>query len=535
MNMYGKNLNPISHSVDKSQKAQFGADSKLQLLINSMNDYAFFTLNKYGNVESWNGGAQNVHGYSSYEIIGESFFKFYTEEDIQNNVPHKHLELANKFCRFEEEKWMVRKDGRRFWAKFIITSFSQNENDVSGYAVMIEDLSKYKESEDKLRQSEEIFRRIFEGVKDYAIFTLDLAGNITSWNEGAKRIKGYESHEVIGKNFSMFYLNEDIAIGKCAYELEETLTTGRYEEEGWRRRKDGTFFWASVVLSVIRNENFEPIGFTKITRDMTDRKRAEDLLKMSFSDLEKKIDKRTNELISTNLKLQEAIKIRDEFLSVASHELKTPLTPLKLQTQMIIKSIKSGTFKNYDDKKLQKIMGVLEMSINRLSSLVENLLDVSRLGHKEIILQKEEVNLKTFFEEILDNYRSGIEHSKSEVFLLAPFEVIGFFDPLRLEQVFSNLLMNALKYGDQKPITITLEQDNDQAILTFKDQGIGIPPNYKAKIFDRYEKIDDHRNISGLGLGLYIIKEIVSAHGGTIAVESEVGKGTSFKLTLPLS
>src|SRR5690606_14305707 len=311
-----------------------------------------------------------------------------------------------------------------------------------------------------------------------------------------KRIKGYESHEVLGKNFSIFYLHEDITTGKCSYELEEALTTGRYEEEGWRRRKDGTFFWASVVLSVIRNEKFEPIGFTKITRDMTDRKRAEDLLKMSFSDLEKKIDKRTNELITTNLKLQEAIKIRDEFLSVASHELKTPLTPLKLQTQMISKSIKSGLFKNYDEKKLQKIIGVFEMSINRLSSLVDNLLDVSRLSHKEIILQKEEMNLKTFFEQVMEHYRSAIDLSKSEVRLLAPEDVVDLFDSLRIEQVFSNLLTNALKYGDQKPITITLKKINDQAVLTFQDQGIGIPEDYKSKIFDRYEKIEDHRNIS---------------------------------------
>ena len=533
MNVYGKNPTPHAYSVEETQKVQFEVDSKFQQMMSSMSDYAFFTLNGYGKVESWNKGAQNVHGYSDDEVLGEFFSKFYSEEDIEKNLPQKHLELANRFSGFEEERWMLRKDGKRFWAKFNIASF-RNENSVSGYGIMIHDLTKYKENEDKVRQSEEVFRRIFDGIKDYAIFTLDLNGNVTSWNEGAKRIKGYESHEVLGKNFSIFYLHEDITTGKCSYELEEALTTGRYEEEGWRRRKDGTFFWASVVLSVIRNEKFEPIGFTKITRDMTDRKRAEDLLKMSFSDLEKKIDKRTNELITTNLKLQEAIKIRDEFLSVASHELKTPLTPLKLQTQMISKSIKSGLFKNYDEKKLQKIIGVFEMSINRLSSLVDNLLDVSRLSHKEIILQKEEMNLKTFFEQVMEHYRSAIDLSKSEVRLLAPEDVVGLFDSLRIEQVFSNLLTNALKYGDQKPITITLKKINDQAVLTFQDQGIGIPEVYKSKIFDRYEKIEDHRNISGLGLGLYIIKEIVVAHGGKIDVESEVGKGTSFEVVLPL-
>src|SRR5690606_38962760 len=201
---------------------------------------------------------------------------------------------------------------------------------------------------------------------------------------------------------------------------------------------------------------------------MTDRKRAEYLLRLSFVDLEKKIDKRTNELVATNFKLQEAVKIRDEFLSIASHELKTPLTPLKLQTQIVSKKIIDGTFQKLGKDKLLKIMNVLETSVDRLSSLVENLLDVSRISRDEIEIRKQKLNLKTVFEELFDRYRSTIELSKAGVTLEIPCDVIGYFDLLRIEQVFLNLLTNALKYGEQRPVRVSLTLEDGKACLIFK-------------------------------------------------------------------
>ncbi|HLT21810.1 MAG TPA: PAS domain-containing sensor histidine kinase [Bacteriovoracaceae bacterium] len=534
--MFGKTLEPITvkETLQKAQQARYKAESRFKLLIESMQDYAFFMLDLDGNIEIWNSGAENVHGYTSQEVIGTSLSKIYTQEDQNKNLPQRHIDLATKFSRFEEELWMARKDGRRFWARFVITSFRDESNELSSFAIMVQDLSKYKETENKLLQNERIARKIFEGIKDYAICTLDLEGRITSWNEGARRIKGYETNEVLGCHFSLFYLPEEIAIGKCAYEIEETIKTGRYEEEGWRLRKDGTSFWAHVVLSAIRNDANEVIGFTKVSRDMTDRKRAEDLLRLSFVDLEKKIDKRTNELVATNFKLQEAVKIRDEFLSIASHELKTPLTPLKLQTQIVSKKIIDGTFQKLGKDKLLKIMNVLETSVDRLSSLVENLLDVSRISRDEIEIRKQKLNLKTVFEELFDRYRSTIELSKTGVTLEIPCDVIGYFDLLRIEQVFLNLLTNALKYGEQRPVRVSLTLEDGKACLIFKDQGTGISEKHKEKIFERYEKIEDHRNVSGLGLGLYITKEIIVSHGGSITVESQLGKGSTFKVLLPL-
>lgn len=532
--MLDKTLLPFKETIQKAHQAQYVAESRFKLLIESMSDYAFFMLDVNGHVESWNVGAQHVHGYYAHEIMGEFFSKFYTVEDTNKKLPHKHIDLAKKFNRFEEEIWMVRKDGRPFWGRFVISSFKDEHDQLIGFAVMIQDLSKYKESEERLRQSEEIARKVFDGIREYAVYTLDLEGNITSWNEGARRIKGYESKEAIGQHFSIFYPQEEVAIGKCQYELEEAIKTGRYEEDGWRVRKDGTSFWANVVLSAIRNDNNEVIGFTKVTRDMTDRKRAEDLLKMSFKDLEKKIDKRTNELMTMNFKLQEAVKIRDEFLSIASHELKTPLTPLKLQTQMISKKILKGTFHNTDEKKLLKVMTVLETSVDRLSSLVENLLDVSRINLDRMVLHKETLNLKTVFEDLFDRYQSTIALSKTDVSLIIESDVTGEFDRLRIEQVFLNLLVNSLKYGEQKPVRIHLKQEGNVVYLSFHDNGTGIPKNQIDKIFERYEKIDAHKNVSGLGLGLYITKEIVMSHGGSITVDSEVGRGTTFKVILPV-
>jgi signal transduction histidine kinase len=201
---------------------------------------------------------------------------------------------------------------------------------------------------------------------------------------------------------------------------------------------------------------------------------------------------------------------------------------------MISKKILKGTFHNTDEKKLLKVMTVLETSVDRLSSLVENLLDVSRINLDRMVLHKETLNLKTVFEDLFDRYQSTIALSKTDVSLIIESDVTGEFDRLRIEQVFLNLLVNSLKYGEQKPVRIHLKQEGNVVYLSFHDNGTGIPKNQIDKIFERYEKIDAHKNVSGLGLGLYITKEIVMSHGGSITVDSEVGRGTTFKVILPV-
>lgn len=524
-------MNDISNHKSKT----LVAEQTFRLLVESVGDYGIFLMDPKGFIQSWNLGAERIKGYTADEIIGEHFSKFYLPEDIKRNHPQHEIEIAAKEGKYEEEGWRLRKNGTKFWANVVITSLRDKSGHLVGFAKVTRDLTERKESEEKLRLSEERARRMFEGVKDYAMITLDVDGRVATWNEGARRIKGYEKEEIVGQYFSIFYTHEDVQMGKCEYELQEAKQTGRFEDTGWRVRKDGTKFWATVSITAIRNEKNELIGFSKVTRDITDRKRAEDLLKMSYSNLEKRVDERTRQLSEANEKLKDAIRIRDEFLSIASHELRTPLTPLKLQIQSLAASIKKKSFKQMSEERLERMAETSDKAITRLSALIDNLLDVSRINSGKLTLNYERFDVIEMVKELLDRHKSEIQTSKSLVDVNLPQSIIGHFDRLRLEQIFLNLLTNSLKYGNAKPIKIEVTADNTHLFIKFTDNGIGIPFQDQDRIFERFERVnDDDYLVGGLGLGLYITKQIVDAHGGTIKVQSKIGEGSEFVVKLPL-
>lgn len=510
------------------------SEANFQLLVESVRDYGIFLLDPDGYIESWNAGAERIKGYTEKEVVGRHFSIFYTPEDVNRKHPQFELSEAVKHGRFEEEGWRVRKNGTRFWANVLITPLRDKNNKLIGFAKVTRDLTERKESEERLRLSEERARRMFEGVKDYALIMLNPDGTIVSWNEGARRIKGYEPHEIIGQHFSRFYPANDIQMGKCDYELKEAAESGRFEDEGWRIRKDGTRFWASVVITAIRGDKGELIGFSKVTKDMTDRKRADDLLKMAYASLEKRVEERTKELTSTNEKLQEAINVRDEFLSIASHELRTPLTPLKLQIQSLINNVKYKKTDSMSEERLTRMAEACDRSLSRLASLIDNLLDVSRINMGKLTLNYEQFDLVSMTHDLLERFRFDIQTSGSEVHFNDEGEIIGYFDRLRMEQVFINLLTNALKYGSGRPITIDLTLANDWIRATFRDRGIGIPKKDQERIFKRFERLENTGRVGGLGLGLYITRQIVEAHGGSITVEGVSDGGTEFTVLLPL-
>ena len=244
-------------------------------LIEAVQDYAIFALDSTGHVVTWNTGAQRLKGYRADEIIGRHFSTFYPPEDVANGKPAWELEEATAKGRVEDEGWRVRKDGSRFWANVVITALHDDNGELIGFGKVTRDLTARRLAEEALRESEERFRLLVQSVKDYAIFMLDPNGNIATWNDGAQRLKGYRAEEIIGKHFSTFYIPEDIASKKPARELEIATRTGKYEEEGWRVRKDGTWFWANVVITAVRGKRGELLGFAKVTRDLTERRAAE--------------------------------------------------------------------------------------------------------------------------------------------------------------------------------------------------------------------------------------------------------------------
>ncbi|HEU5076633.1 MAG TPA: PAS domain-containing protein, partial [Polyangiaceae bacterium] len=252
-----------------------------RLLVESVVDYAIFMLDAEGRVTTWNVGAEKIKGYRPDEIIGEHFSKFYTEEDLAVQKPEREIEQARAHGRVEDEGWRVRKDGSRFWANVVITALRDETGTLRGYGKVTRDLTAKKAVEDELRRAEQRFHHLVDAVSDYAIFMLDDTGHVATWNLGACRVKGYSPEEIIGKHFSTFYTPEDRAAGKPERILDTVRREGRYQEQGWRVRKDGVHFWASVVITALRDETGKLLGFAKVTQDLTDRRRAEEELRRS--------------------------------------------------------------------------------------------------------------------------------------------------------------------------------------------------------------------------------------------------------------
>jgi PAS domain S-box-containing protein len=249
------------------------SDAPFRLLVEQVQDYAIFMLDPGGHIATWNLGAQRLKGYAADEIIGRHFSTFYRPDDVWKCA--EELATALQVGRVEDEGWRVRKDGTTFWANVVITCLRGNDGNVVGFTKVTRDLTERMRAETALRQSEERLRLMVESVKDYAIFMLDRAGRVATWNVGAERIKGYSAQEIVGQHFSRFYPQEDVLAGKCEMELEVATRVGRFEDEGWRIRKDGSQFWANVVITALRDATGQTIGFAKVTRDLTERRAAE--------------------------------------------------------------------------------------------------------------------------------------------------------------------------------------------------------------------------------------------------------------------
>ena len=363
------------------------ADARFRMLTESVKDYAIFMLDTDGYIETWNDGATRLKGYTADEAIGLHFSAFYPEADVAAGKCEEALEIALREGRCEREGWRIRKDGARFWADAILTPMRDDGGRVVGFAKVTRDLTARRAAEIALHESEERFRLLVATVKDYAIFVLDPTGHVATWNAGAQRIKGYAPEEIIGSHFSRFYCEEDVASGKCEMELEVAARQGRFEDEGWRVRKDGSRFWANVVLTALRDESGTLVGFAKVTRDLTDRRRAEEeRLRLSQA--------------------QEAVRLRDDFLSIASHELNTPLTTTKMQIDSLLEQRQ-----DLGPRVLPKVERIAR-SVSRLTQLIDALLDVSRLTTGRLALRPAEVDLVALAEEAVERMQEDAARAR---------------------------------------------------------------------------------------------------------------------------
>ena len=379
-----------------------------------------------------------------------------------------------------------------------------------------------------LGQSEERFRLLVEGVKDYAIFMLDPQGRILTWNAGAQRFKGYTAEEIIGQHFSRFYLPPEVAAGKPQRELEIAQAEGRYEEEGWRLRKDGTPFWASVLINPLYDHGGRLRGFAKITRDLSERKRASeerDLLRRREMELE--IER------ATRRQMELTVQARDQFFAIASHELKTPLTTILGSAQLQVRRL--ARIEQVPPTEQQRAQTILNQAL-RLQRLINSLLDVTRLQDDRFALNLEPLDIVDLTRRLADELRPMLSHHQLAMRLpAAPVQIEGDRD--RLEQVLQNLLQNAVKYSPGGgTIGVELDADASEVRIVISDSGVGIPPAEIPRIFERFYRASNVEmgQINGMGVGLYVVKEIIAFHGGTVEVTSRIGEGSRFCLRLPL-
>ncbi|WP_225410252.1 sensor histidine kinase [Stigmatella hybrida] len=492
----------------KAEEQLRQSEERFRLLVSSIRDYAVFMLEPDGRVSSWNTGAQQLKGYQAQEIIGHPLSRFYLEEDVARGKPWDLLREATEHGRVEDEGWRVRKDGSRFWANVTITAVRDEQGKLRGFAKVTRDLTERRKTEEMLQRSEERFRLLVSTVKDYAIFMLDPNGHVMTWNQGAAHLKGYTAREIVGEHFSRFYPPEDVAKNKPALGLETAKREGRVEDEGWRVRKDGTSFWANVIITAMRDESGKLLGFSKVTRDLTTHKRMEqERLQLAQS--------------------EEAIRLRDEFLSIAAHELKTPLTALQLQLQGIRKQVEAL------DQKIALKLGHALRSTGRLSSLVETLLDVSRISTGRLTLHPERFELTAAVKELTERLREAAATAQCQILIQEDAPIEGTWDRLRIEQVVTNLLSNSFKYAAECKVEISMTQEGTEAVLILTDSGPGLPEKDIPRLFNRFERAVPMSHYGGLGLGLYVCRQIVTAHGGTISADNAPSGGARFTIRLP--
>jgi len=483
------------------------SEERFRLLVTGVRDYAIFMLSPEGIVETWNAGAELIKGYSAEEIIGCHFSRFYPPDAIKRGLPETELRGATLQGRFEDEGWRVKKDGSRFWANVIITAVRNSSGHLVGFSKITRNLTERRRHEEDLRQSEERFRLLVDGVTEYAIMMLDADGFVTSWNVGAERIKGYKSQEILGKHLSHFYPSEAVLANKPWSDLAIARDKGRMTDEGWRLRKDGTLFWANTVITALHDQDGRPCGFAKVTQDLTERRHAETLA--------------------------DTAQRMHEFIAMLAHELRNPLAPIRNAVALMGR-------KGLGDPTLESMRRTIDRQSLLLMRLLDELLDVNRVARGQFAIERELLDVRDVLIQSVESSRPLIDsrrHGLDVSIPLEPMRVTG--DALRLTQAFVNLLNNAAKYTPEGgSIRLSASLRDAEVEIRVADNGNGIERDMLEKVFDLFVQADPSgkNSLGGLGVGLALVRRIVELHGGNVLARSE-GKtrGAEFIVRLPVS
>ncbi len=471
---------------------------------------AMVVVNRNGEIVLLNVQAEKQFGYRRDELLGRKVKSIipegFAERLIADGTRTAAEALAQQIGTGIELNGR-RKDGSEFPIEIMLSPLESAEGILVTAA--IRDITERKRIEDALRDSEERFRLMASGIKDYANVMLDPEGFIVSWNEGGERLKGFRAEEIVGQHFSRFYSAEDIRKGLPAMELKQAKETGRFEGEGWRVRKDGSRFLANIVITALRDEKGKLRGFGKITRDITERRRAEEHLTKTMEDL-----KRSNEELG-------------QFAYVASHDLQEPLRMVASYTQLL-----AQRYKGRLDSDADEFIAFAVDGCNRMQGLIQDLLSYSRAGANAEPLR--EISCEGALEKTLRNLRPTIQDSGATVTHDALPTIMT--DETQLVQVFQNLIANAIKYHGAEPplvhVSATRNSGNEW-VFSVRDNGMGMEPQYFERIFILFQRLHGQKEFAGTGIGLAMCKKIVDRLGGRIWVESQPAKGSTFYFALP--
>jgi PAS domain S-box-containing protein len=483
-----------------------------QLLVDAVTDYALYMLDPEGLIVTWNTGAERFKGYKADEVIGEHFSKFFLPEDRDNDLPARILKTAADQKRFEMEGWRLRKDGQKFLAHVVVDAIHNDDGTLLGFAKITRDITEKRRLEQAANDSALQLKMLVQGVRDYAIYMLDLNGGITSWNSGAQRIKGYSEDEVLGQHFSLFYSERDRALGAPRNALATALRDGKFEAEAQRVRKDGSLFWAHVVIDPIYNETGEHVGFAKITRDISDKREAEQQLRQ------------TQEALLQSQKLQAL----GELAGGIAHDFNNLMTVMSGSAEMMLRR------PDLPLEKRNRYLSVMMETAERATSLTSQLLAFARRQP----LEPEVIDLSIR----LDAAGEMLQRTLGSFYVLeldlAPALWLVEIDPAGLEAALINAVLNA---RDAMPnggkITISTKNlsrpEGDGVLLSIQDTGEGIPPETLKRVFEPFFTTKPIGK--GTGLGLAQIHGYAVQSGGSANIKSEVGKGTVVEIWLPRS
>jgi PAS domain S-box-containing protein len=465
-------------------------------LVDGIVDYGIFMLSVEGAVLTWNEGARRMLGYSAQEIVGRSLATFYLPGDAVADGVTAALTIARETGRFEDEGWRVRKDGTAFWANVVLTALHDASGSLRGFGNVTRDLSERRMAEQLLRDSEERVRLMVESVRDYAIIRLDPAGIISSWNVGAERIKGWSAQEIVGKSFETFYPPEDVAAGKTTRELAIAASTGSCEDHGWRVRKDGSRFWANVVITALRDEAGVLRGYAKVTRDITDRRLAEEALRKAYEELE-------------------------AFSYSVSHDLRAPLRSMDGFSDELLRR-----YGDQLDARGKDYLSRIRVSAQRMSRLIDDLLNLARLGRTKMV--RELVDLTAMAEKVIEELRRV--HPRRVVEVVVAPNLTVHADPTLMRVVLDNLLGNAWKYTSQhERARIELGTERRDGLVSYfvRDDGAGFDMEFRSKLFGPFQRLHASDAFTGMGIGLATVKRIVQRHGGDVFAHGAVEAGAT--------